>query len=111
MFTSRRAHYLAAESHVIELAADGTKARFDVAETFAVGQLRERHCEILIPAGQIFQVATTLVAGNALLELLVGKEFDQLREDSAPSVHPGLSLASAEDSPDSSESVTTIAFG
>src|SRR5712692_9579271 len=31
-----RARHLAAESHVVELAADGTKARFDVAKTLAV---------------------------------------------------------------------------
>ena len=86
----RRACHLAAESHVIELAADRTKARFDVAQALAVGQLRERHREILIPAGQIFQIATTAVAGYALLKLLVGKELDQLREYGAPRVHPAF---------------------
>src|SRR5437899_7649230 len=88
-----RALHLAAESHVVELAADGTKARFDVAKTLAVGQLSERHRQILIPTGQIFQIAITPVAGYALLELLVRKELDQLGEDGAPSVHPALSLA------------------
>src|SRR5229473_2190530 len=88
-----RARHLAAESHVVELAADGTKARFDVAKTLAVGQLSERHRQILIPTGQIFQIAITPVAGYALLELLVRKELDQLGEDGAPSVHPALSLA------------------
>src|SRR6266849_2565042 len=88
-----RARHLAAESHVVELAADGTKARFDVAKTLAVGQLSERHRQIVIPTGQIFQIAITPVAGYALLELLVRKELDQLGEDGAPSVHPALSLA------------------
>jgi len=78
---------------VVELAADGTQACFDVAKTFAVGQLSERHREILIPAGPILQIATTTISGYALLELLVRKELiNQLREDSAPSVHPALSL-------------------
>jgi hypothetical protein len=76
---------------VVELAADRPKARFDVAETLAVPQLRERHREILIPTGQIFQIATTAVAGYALLKLLLGKEFDQLREYGAPRIHPALS--------------------
>jgi hypothetical protein len=76
---------------VIELAADRTKARFDVAETLAVGQLRECHCEMLIPTGQIFQIATTAVAVYALLKFLVGKELDQLGEYGAPSVHSALS--------------------
>ena len=78
---------------MVELAADGTKARFDVAKTLAVGQLSERHRQIVIPTGQIFQIAITPVAGYALLELLVRKELDQLGEDGAPSVHPALSLA------------------
>src|SRR5207253_5915493 len=76
---------------VVELAADRTKARFDVAETLAVRQLCERHREILIPAGQILQIATTAVAGYALLKLLLGKELDQLRKYGAPRIHPALS--------------------
>src|SRR5271169_1889054 len=65
---------LTAEAHVIKLAADGAQARFDVAQALAVGQLGERHGEILIPAGQIFAVAITRIASDALLELLVRKE-------------------------------------
>jgi len=76
---------------VIELSADRPKARFDVAETLAVRQQCERHREILIPTGQILQIATTAVAGYALLKLLVGKELDQLREYGAPRIHPALS--------------------
>ena len=72
-------------------------AKLDVAgdsgdsETLAVGQLRERHRQILIPTGQIFQIATTAVAGYALLKLLMGEEFDQLREYGAPRIHLALS--------------------
>src|SRR5712691_9451336 len=58
----------------------------------AIGQLSECHREILIPAGQILQIATTTVSSYALLKLLVRKELDQLREDGARSVHPALSL-------------------
>jgi hypothetical protein len=87
----RRTRYLAAESHVVELAADRTEAGFNVAKTLAVGQLSECHRQILIPTGQIFQIATTTISVYPLLELLVGKELDQLREDGAPSVHPALS--------------------
>jgi hypothetical protein len=88
----RGARHLAAESHVIELAADGAQARFDVAQALAVGQLGERHGEILIPAGQILQVAITRIAGDALLELLVREELDQLGKNCVPGVHPALSL-------------------
>src|SRR5207244_2252968 len=72
--------------------ADGTEAGFNVAKTLAVSQLSECHRQILIPTGQIFQIATTAISVYALLELLVGKELDQLREDGAPSVHPALSM-------------------
>src|SRR5208337_5419683 len=64
----------------------------DVAQALAVGQLGERHSEVLIPAGQIFQVAITRIAGDALLELLVRKELDQLGKDGTPGVHPALSF-------------------
>src|SRR5208337_899453 len=86
------ARHVAAEAHVIELGADGAQAGFDVAQALAVGQLGERHGEVLIPARQIFQVAITRIAGDALLELLVRKELDQLGKDCTPGVHPALSL-------------------
>src|ERR1019366_2324111 len=88
----RGARHVAAEAHVIEFGADGAQACFDVAQALAVGQLGERHGEVLIPAGQIFQVAITRIAGDALLELLVRKELDQLGKDCTPGVHPALSL-------------------
>ena len=47
----------ASESHVVQLAVDGAQARFDVAQALAIGQLGEGHGEVLIPAGQILQVA------------------------------------------------------
>jgi hypothetical protein len=75
----------------IELAADGTEASFNVAKTLTVSQLSECHRKILIPTGQIFQIATTAISIYALLKLLVGKELDQLRENGAPGVHPALS--------------------
>ena len=39
----RVAGHAAADSHMIELAAMRAQADFDVAQAFAVGQLRERH--------------------------------------------------------------------
>jgi hypothetical protein len=79
---------------VIELAADGTKTGFNVAKTLAVGQLGEGHGEILIPAGQAFQIPITSITFYTFLKLLVGKELHQLRENAAPNIHPALSLLS-----------------
>lgn len=39
-----------ANAHVIELRASRAQTRFDVAETLAIGQLRKRHAQELIPA-------------------------------------------------------------
>jgi hypothetical protein len=77
---------------MVKFAADRTEARLDVAKTLAVRQLSERHRQILIPARQTFRIAIAPIAGNALLEMLVGKELDQLGEDGAPCVHPALSM-------------------
>src|SRR5260370_41094372 len=66
-------------------------ARFVAAESLAVRQLREPQRQIMIQTGQFFQIAPTAVAGYAILKLLMGKEFDQLREYGAPRIHPALS--------------------
>jgi hypothetical protein len=46
----RRTRHLAAESQVVQLALHRTQAGLDVAQTFPIGQLREGHGQILIPA-------------------------------------------------------------
>jgi hypothetical protein len=38
---------------MIKLALQGTQAGFDVMQTLAIGQLSERHCQILIPASEV----------------------------------------------------------
>ena len=42
----------AANAHVIELARLRSQTRFDVAQALAIGQLRERHAQELIEAGE-----------------------------------------------------------
>jgi hypothetical protein len=81
---------------VVEQAADGTQTCLDVAQTFTLRQLGKCHRKKLIRAGQLLQVAITTIPGHAFLELLMGKELDQLGEDRAPSVHPVLSLGREE---------------
>jgi len=44
-----RAGDLATEFHVVELALQGAQTSFDVAQTFSISQLCERHGEKLIP--------------------------------------------------------------
>lgn len=79
---------------MVELAADGTEARLLCREDSrgrSADQLSECHRQILIPTGQSFRIATTTTSVYALLELFMGKELDQLRENGTPCVHPALS--------------------
>jgi hypothetical protein len=72
------ARNLASEAHVIKLGLLGTQTGFDIAETFAVGELSEGQTKKLIPAGEFFDVAIALVAIDANLKLLGGEEFHEL---------------------------------
>jgi hypothetical protein len=76
---------------VIELALQRTQTCFDVAQTLAIGQLREGHRQILIPAGEASRSQFTLITLDATTELPIGKKADQLRKDGAPLIHEPLS--------------------
>src|SRR2546427_2821497 len=85
-----RARDLAAEAHVVELAAHRPQARLNIAQTLSVSELSEGHRQILVPARQTPVVTVTVIAGHALLEVVVGKMGDQLREDGSAGIHPPL---------------------
>ena len=91
----RRARHLAAESQVVQLALHRTQTGLDVAQTFPIGQLREGHGQILIPAGKSAQPDVALIALDATAKLPVGKEADQLRKDGAALIHEPLSAVPA----------------
>ena len=76
---------------MIQLALQGTQTGFDVAQTFAIGQLGEGHRQILVPAGEASQPEVALITLDATTELPVGKKADQLREDGAALIHEPLS--------------------
>ena len=48
-----RARHFAAKPHVVELAPIELQAGLDIAQTLAIGQLREGHREKLVPAGKV----------------------------------------------------------
>ncbi len=64
-------------------------------KTLAIGQLREGHRQILVPAGKSAQPDVTPVALDATAKLPVGKEADQLRKDGAALIHEPLSAVPA----------------
>jgi hypothetical protein len=81
------ARNLAPEAHLIKLGLLGTQTGFDIAETFAVGELSEGQTKELIPAGEFFDVAIALVAIDANLKLVGREEIHELREDGSAKIH------------------------
>ena len=78
---------LAPDTHVVELATDRTKARFNVTQALAVGQLSKHHRQELIPARKRFYMVVALIARDALLEIRVGYVINELRENGSANVH------------------------
>src|SRR5229473_769186 len=83
----RVARNLPPEAHMIELGLLSTKTSFDIAETFAIGELSKGQTKELIPAGEIFDVAMALVSIDANLKLVGGEEVHELRENGSALVH------------------------
>src|SRR3972149_4983886 len=71
----------AAESSVIQFWPQGPQAGCDVAETFAVSQLRECHAEKLIAAGKIVDAIIASVAFDTLGKFVPGEKVHQLSEN------------------------------
>ena len=76
-----------AKAHVIEPRADRAQAGFDVAQTFAVAELRKRHTQELVQTRERMNIEVALIAGYASAELGVRKQVHQLRKDGAALVH------------------------
>jgi len=51
----RGARHRAPETHVVELATQGSQTGFDIAQALPVSELRECHGQILVPAGELAQ--------------------------------------------------------
>jgi hypothetical protein len=75
---------------VVQLAAHGAQAGFDVAETLAVGQLSKGHRQILVAAGEAPMVRISAIAFDTLLELVGRQVIQELGEDGMSGVHPSL---------------------
>jgi hypothetical protein len=72
---------------MIELGLLGTETGFDIAETFAVGELSKGQTKELIPAGEIFDVAIALVSIDANLKLVGREEIHELGENGSAKIH------------------------
>ena len=76
-----------ADAGVIEFRAEGRQTGFDVAQTFAPGQLGERQHEELFVGGQLADAEVAMVTGDTFVELVFGEEVEELGEDGATFVH------------------------
>ena len=76
-----------ADAGVIEFRAEGRQTGFDVAQTFAPGQLRKSQHEELFIGGQFADAEVAVITGDTLVELVFGEEVEELGEDGATFVH------------------------
>ena len=79
-----------AKSHMVEPVLPRPKARLDVAETFAIGQLSEGQTEELIETRKADDLDVAAVAPNASSKFVKGKEVHDLREDRRWCIHRSL---------------------
>jgi hypothetical protein len=77
----------AAYSHVVELALNCAKARFDIPKAFPKSELSKCHAEELVQAGKTLDLVVSVVSQNAFAEIVHGKKVHQLRENSATDIH------------------------
>jgi len=72
---------------VIQLGLLSTQTGFDIAKTFAVGELSKGQRKKLIPAREILDVAMALVSIDAKLKLVGREIIHKLRKDGSAKIH------------------------
>jgi hypothetical protein len=85
-----RAGNFASEAHAIELALHRSQTSFDVAQTLAIGQLRECQTKKLIKAGKSPPFIISSIALNTLAKLVGWDVIHQLGEDGTADIHVPL---------------------
>jgi len=75
---------------VVQLRLHRTQARLDIAQRFAVGQLRKGHAKELIPAREAADPTVPAVATHAGIERPSGDPIHQLRKHDLSVVHQPL---------------------
>jgi hypothetical protein len=89
------ARHLAADAHVIELGLLGAQADFDVAQTFTIGELCERHAQILVEAREALDLVMTAISLDAAAKLDKRQMIGHLGENHLAGIHqPFLSAPS-----------------
>ena len=81
------ADYAAADAHLLELACLRAEPCFAVAQAFAVGDLCERHGQVLIQAGERFDFVFAIVTRYAATQRRRRRKPPDLREHRIANVH------------------------
>ena len=76
-----------ADAGVAEFWAAGQQAGFDVAKTFAPGELGERQDEQMFASGKFAGTEVAVITGDTPVEFILGQEVQELGEDGAALVH------------------------
>jgi hypothetical protein len=77
--------------HVIELAALRPQTRFNIAQTFAIGELSKGHAQILVEACKAPDITVALITRHTAPECMQRQMPHQLREDQFACVHAATS--------------------
>jgi hypothetical protein len=83
----RRAGDTTTKAHVIELGSLSSQAGFDIAQTFAVGELGKGQAEKLIAARKTLDVAIALITIDTDLKFVAWEKVHELRKDSSSGIH------------------------
>jgi hypothetical protein len=83
----RRSAHRFAKAHMVELAGLRRQTRLDVAQTLAIGELREGHDAELLGAAQDGRSMIAAVAPHDAFEACPGQKLHDLREQCLASVH------------------------
>jgi len=84
---------------MVQLLLLGSKACFDISQTFPVGELGKRHAEILIETGETLDLEVAVIPCHALTKGTDRHEVHDLRKNEFASIHRAFPPSSKEDAP------------
>src|SRR5262249_10261619 len=88
----------ALDAHVVQLARLCAQARFDVAQTVSIGQLSERHAEVLVETRKALDLVRSAIARDATAKRGQRQMLRDLREHQFAQVHQcPLRVSSSQD--------------
>src|SRR5437899_183729 len=81
------ARHPALDTHVVQLARLRAQARFDVAQTFSIGQLSKSHSKIMVEAGKTLDLVPSAIARHTTAKRRQRQMLRDLRKHQFAQVH------------------------